>query len=118
MTAHDPDPSLATLWESGECCSLNLIADPIAAKTATPEHSNNQQPPEQPPRKIGLSFSRGQFRSKPFILLVPGGGVEPPRPQGSADFESAASASSAIPAFATQTAFEKGQGRVLNINNQ
>ncbi len=32
------------------------------------------------------------------LLLVPGGGVEPPRPQGSADFESAASASSAIPA--------------------
>ena len=30
--------------------------------------------------------------------MVPGGGVEPPRPQGSADFESAASASSAIPA--------------------
>jgi hypothetical protein len=30
--------------------------------------------------------------------LVPGGGVEPPRSQGSADFESAASASSAIPA--------------------
>ncbi len=33
-----------------------------------------------------------------WSLLVPGGGVEPPRPQGSADFESAASASSAIPA--------------------
>ena len=58
----------------------------------------NQQSLEQPPTKIGLSFSRGQFRSKPFIFLVPGGGVEPPRSQGSADFESAASASSAIPA--------------------
>ena len=34
--------------------------------------------------------------------LVPGGGVEPPRPQGPADFESAASASSAIPACATE----------------
>ena len=32
------------------------------------------------------------------IMLVPGGGVEPPWPQGPADFESAASASSAIPA--------------------
>jgi hypothetical protein len=30
--------------------------------------------------------------------MVPGGGVEPPWPQGPADFESAASASSAIPA--------------------
>ena len=32
------------------------------------------------------------------IYLVPGGGVEPPRYQVPADFESAASASSAIPA--------------------
>src|ERR1035441_10205571 len=31
--------------------------------------------------------------------MVPGGGVEPPWPQGPADFESAASASSAIPAW-------------------
>src|SRR3954454_22362048 len=30
--------------------------------------------------------------------MVPGGGIEPPRSQGPADFESAASASSAIPA--------------------
>jgi hypothetical protein len=30
--------------------------------------------------------------------MVPGGGIEPPRAQGPADFESAASASSAIPA--------------------
>ena len=36
----------------------------------------------------------------PYLIdfMVPGGGVEPPRSQGSADFESAASASSAIPA--------------------
>jgi hypothetical protein len=33
-----------------------------------------------------------------FRVLVPGGGVEPPRYQVPADFESAASASSAIPA--------------------
>ena len=33
-----------------------------------------------------------------LISVVPGGGVEPPWPQGPADFESAASASSAIPA--------------------
>jgi hypothetical protein len=33
------------------------------------------------------------------IKLVPGGGVEPPRYQVPADFESAASASSAIPAL-------------------
>ena len=50
-------------------------------------------------RKLALSFSRGRFEANPFILLVPGGGVEPPRSQGSADFESAASASSAIPAL-------------------
>jgi hypothetical protein len=32
-------------------------------------------------------------------VVVPGGGIEPPRAQGPADFESAASASSAIPAM-------------------
>ena len=41
--------------------------------------------------------------SNPLILwvfgVVPGGGVEPPRYQVPADFESAASASSAIPAL-------------------
>src|SRR5512146_915170 len=36
--------------------------------------------------------------AKAFAVLVPGGGVEPPRCQAPADFESAASASSAIPA--------------------
>ena len=50
------------------------------AQTATRCHGRNQQPPEQPPMKIGLSFLRGQFQSKLFVLLVPGGGVEPPRP--------------------------------------
>ena len=58
----------------------------------------NQQPSEQPPNDLASPFSRGQFRSKLFVLLVPGGGVEPPREVVSADFESAASASSAIPA--------------------
>jgi hypothetical protein len=48
-------------------------------QTAISTHGSNQQPPEQPSTKIGLSFPRGQFRSKSFILLVPGGGVEPPR---------------------------------------
>ena len=38
----------------------------------------------------------GLFRK--VLKLVPGGGVEPPRYQVPADFESAASASSAIPA--------------------
>jgi hypothetical protein len=52
-----------------------------------------------------------QFSYKLFVFLVPGGGVEPPRAQGPADFESAASASSAIPArgeqsqYRTQSAF-------------
>ena len=36
--------------------------------------------------------------------MVPGGGVEPPWPQGPADFESAASASSAIPALGWELA--------------
>ena len=36
---------------------------------------------------------------KKLEFLVPGGGVEPPRYQVPADFESAASASSAIPAL-------------------
>ena len=61
-------------------------------------HCLNQQPPKQPPNDFGLSALERPIPSKLFILLVPGGGVEPPRPQGSADFESAASASSAIPA--------------------
>jgi hypothetical protein len=42
-----------------------------------------------------LGNDRNQLKPK---LLVPGGGVEPPRICGPADFESAASASSAIPA--------------------
>src|SRR5579859_1528574 len=54
------------------------------------------------------SKSRGHFLCKPFIILVPGGGVEPPREVVSADFESAASASSAIPA-------EEGYSRQYRI---
>lgn len=42
--------------------------------------------------------------------VVPGGGVEPPRYQVPADFESAASASSAIPAEGLQ----KGNSRVIH----
>ncbi len=76
-----------------------LIADHGAHKQPFGHLCKNEQPSEQPPKEIGLSLPRGKFRYKVFILLVPGGGVEPPRPQGSADFESAASASSAIPAF-------------------
>jgi hypothetical protein len=41
---------------------------PTAIKTATND--------------FGLSESRGQNHHKPFILMVPGGGVEPPRPCG------------------------------------
>jgi hypothetical protein len=62
-------------------------------------HSRNQQPSEQPPNDFGLSDFERPIQFKPFVLLVPGGGVEPPWPQGPADFESAASASSAIPAY-------------------
>jgi len=48
--------------------------------------------------------------------MVPGGGVEPPRPQGSADFESAASASSAIPAgWASQPKYRTGATRKSSI---
>src|SRR5581483_10189852 len=98
MRGLDSDPTSATLRESGECRSLRFIADHSARRQPFGHFRKNQQPSEQPPTKIGLSFPRGQFRSKLFVLLVPGGGVEPPRSQGSADFESAASASSAIPA--------------------
>ena len=40
---------------------------------------SNQQPSKQPPNYFGLAISRGQIPLKLFILLVPGGGVEPPR---------------------------------------
>ena len=43
-------------------------------------HCGNQQPPEQPPNDFGLSGFERPIQSKSFILLVPGGGVEPPRP--------------------------------------
>src|SRR5580698_726142 len=39
----------------------------------------NQQPSEQPPNDFGLSFSERPFQCNSLILLVPGGGVEPPR---------------------------------------
>ena len=39
-----------------------------------------QQPPEQPPNDFGLSDFERPIQSKLFDLLVPGGGVEPPRP--------------------------------------
>ena len=44
-------------------------------------------------------FARNVQNTIKLFRLVPGGGVEPPWPQGPADFESAASASSAIPAY-------------------
>jgi hypothetical protein len=40
----------------------------------------NQQPSEQPPNDFGLSSFERPIQFKLFILLVPGGGVEPPRP--------------------------------------
>jgi hypothetical protein len=43
-------------------------------------HCRNQQPPEQPPNDFGLSDFERPFQFKLFVLLVPGGGVEPPRP--------------------------------------
>jgi hypothetical protein len=61
----------------------------------------------------------GRGSEHPLIRLVPGGGVEPPRICGPADFESAASASSAIPAGVkllkglyqfTASAFGRGSG--------
>jgi hypothetical protein len=63
----------------------------LLLKSKTNSHQNSHQ-------RNGLSRWRGHFTHKSFIILVPGGGVEPPREVVSADFESAASASSAIPA--------------------
>ena len=80
--AHDGrrgDPGLATIRESGECHSLHFTAGQIAGKQPFRGIRRNQQPSEQPPTKNGLSRRRGHFGSKPFIILVPGGGVEPPR---------------------------------------
>jgi hypothetical protein len=79
MRGLDADPTSAMLRESGECHSLRFFADHSDGKQPFGSNRKNKQPPEQPPTKIGLSFLRGQFRSKSFILLVPGGGVEPPR---------------------------------------
>ena len=38
-----------------------------------------QQPSKQPPNDFGLSDFERPIQSKLFVLLVPGGGVEPPR---------------------------------------
>ncbi len=79
--------------------------------------SRIQQPSEQPPTKIGLSFLRGQFQSKSFVLLVPGGGSNPHDRKESADFESAASASSAIPAEVPNSPAEKQEVHSWKRNN-
>ena len=63
--------------------SLSL-SEPTAIRTATND--------------FGLSGFERHYSLISLFCLVPGGGVEPPWPQGPADFESAASASSAIPA--------------------
>ena len=41
-------------------------------------HGENQQPSEQPPNDFGLSDFERPIQSKSFVLMVPGGGVEPP----------------------------------------
>jgi hypothetical protein len=48
-------------------------------QTVTSIHGRDQQPSEQPPAKSASSSSRGRFRSKLFVLSVPGGGQAPPR---------------------------------------
>ena len=82
-------PGYSSLKHAVSCVNPALLAA---------HHHRNQQPSEQPPNDLGLSDFERPIQFKLFILLVPGGGVEPPWPQGPADFESAASASSAIPA--------------------
>jgi hypothetical protein len=42
------------------------------------DHCGNQQPSEQPPNNFGLFGFERPIQSKLFVLLVPGGGVEPP----------------------------------------
>ena len=49
-------------------------------------------------RSQSIGFNNSKYVKRNSPQVVPGGGVEPPREVVSADFESAASASSAIPA--------------------
>jgi hypothetical protein len=73
MRGLDTDPTPAMLRESGECHSLQFIAN----------HSANKQPfghfrkNEQPSTKFGLPFSRGQFILNPLFCWCREGGSNP-----------------------------------------
>ena len=75
------EPQTCTRFVPPQSLSLS---EPTAIRTATND--------------FGLSGFERHYSLISLFCLVPGGGVEPPWPQGPADFESAASASSAIPA--------------------
>ena len=78
-------------WEEGHPDVQILgMRRPIQNKKVVAERREKAILPNQNHLSKLLGFSD--------LLLVPGGGVEPPRYQVPADFESAASASSAIPA--------------------
>src|SRR5579885_1617815 len=79
-------------WASADCPSGSDIA--VRQGPALPVWVGHSCPTRARTVHVGRTFlsDKGQH------CLVPGGGVEPPRYQVPADFESAASASSAIPA--------------------
>ena len=72
--------------------------DVIALRICAERNCHNLFCCEAAPRAENLAGVAGEIPERREGGMVPGGGVEPPRYQVPADFESAASASSAIPA--------------------
>ncbi len=87
------------LTPTSQCTLRNLYGTPsVFGFLFAVSHRRNQQPSKQPPNDFGLSAFERPIQTNLFIIFGAGRGGRTPTTLRSADFESAASASSAIPA--------------------